>query len=143
MPASGMLPPGNKQTPAETPIVGCGQYFTPQNNLLAIVSNAGILFTNNKADPKIEAMCKTKPQGVHFGILFLRRTSNALYHTGMYAPGILDQAKDCDAISNLKHPTFEAVKPSWLETKRVDGTHTHMKRDKDTLVIYLTRRRHN
>jgi serine/threonine protein kinase len=38
--------------------VGCGQYFTPQNERLAIISTVGILFTY---DEKIEKMCSTKP----------------------------------------------------------------------------------
>lgn len=39
---------------------GCGQYFTPQNDLLAVVSDAGILFTLNN---NIQDMCTTKPEG--------------------------------------------------------------------------------
>lgn len=40
---------------------GCGQFTTPQSDLLAIVSNAGIMF--NAYDSKMQAMCATKPRG--------------------------------------------------------------------------------
>lgn len=43
------------------PTAGCGQYFTPQNNRLAVISNAGILF--NTYDQKMQDMCGTKPRG--------------------------------------------------------------------------------
>jgi WD40 repeat protein len=36
------------------PTAGCGQYFTPQNNLLSVISDAGILFSY---DRKIQDMC--------------------------------------------------------------------------------------
>lgn len=41
--------------------VGCGHYFTPQNERLAVISNAGILFTY---DEKVEKMCGTKPLNI-------------------------------------------------------------------------------
>ncbi len=43
------------------PTAGCGQYSTPQNRLLAIISNAGLLFP--QYDEKIELMCASKPRG--------------------------------------------------------------------------------
>jgi len=43
------------------PTAGCGQYSTPQSDLLALISNAGIMF--NAYDQKIQAMCGTKPSG--------------------------------------------------------------------------------
>lgn len=43
------------------PTAGCGQYSTPQSKLLALISNAGVLFTY---DQKVEKMCGTKPSGV-------------------------------------------------------------------------------
>jgi serine/threonine protein kinase len=39
---------------------GCGQYFSPQNELLAVISNAGVLFSYTE---KIRDMCATKPEG--------------------------------------------------------------------------------
>jgi WD40 repeat protein len=39
---------------------GCGQYFTPENNLLAVISDANILFTY---DARIRDMCSRKPEG--------------------------------------------------------------------------------
>lgn len=44
------------------PTAGCGQYFTPQNHLLAMISNAGIMFTS-EFDRKMQEMCGTKPKG--------------------------------------------------------------------------------
>jgi serine/threonine protein kinase len=44
------------------PTAGCGQYFTPQNELLAVIFNAGIMFTDED-DKKMEEMCGTKPRG--------------------------------------------------------------------------------
>jgi serine/threonine protein kinase len=43
------------------PTAGCGQYTTPQSDLLALISNAGIMF--NTYDSKMQAMCGTKPKG--------------------------------------------------------------------------------
>lgn len=43
------------------PTAGCGQYFTPQNDLLAIISRAGIMF--NTFDPKMQEMCGTEIPG--------------------------------------------------------------------------------
>lgn len=43
------------------PTAGCGQFFTPRNDLLAVISRVGILFTY---DPKVEKLCGTKPQGL-------------------------------------------------------------------------------
>ena len=43
------------------PTAGCGQYATPQNDLLATISNAGIMFY--PYDAKIQEMCGIKPQG--------------------------------------------------------------------------------
>lgn len=40
---------------------GCGQFSTPQSELLAIISNAGIMF--HPYDAKIQEMCGVKPQG--------------------------------------------------------------------------------
>ena len=42
------------------PTAGCGQYSTPQSKLLAVISNAGVLFTY---DQKVEKMCGNKPPG--------------------------------------------------------------------------------
>jgi len=52
------------------PTAGCGQYFTPQNDLLSVISNAGILFNS---DEKIEAMCGVKPQGSTFVFYFVKQ----------------------------------------------------------------------
>ena len=46
---------------------GCGQYFTPQNELLALVSDAGILFAKNE---NIIEMCGTKPVGAFLKYYF-------------------------------------------------------------------------
>ncbi|MBI5824422.1 MAG: protein kinase [Chloroflexi bacterium] len=43
------------------PTAGCGQYTTPQNRLIAIISNAGLLFP--QYDEKVELMCASKPRG--------------------------------------------------------------------------------
>lgn len=43
------------------PTAGCGQYSTPQSDLLATISNAGILFY--PYDAKIQEMCGAKPEG--------------------------------------------------------------------------------
>jgi len=52
------------------PTAGCGQYFTPQNNFLALISNAGIMFKDFKGDKKLEEMCGTKPRGATFMYYF-------------------------------------------------------------------------
>jgi WD40 repeat protein len=39
---------------------GCGQYFTPQNELLAVVYDTGVLFSYDK---KTEQLCSKKPDG--------------------------------------------------------------------------------
>jgi len=39
---------------------GCGQYFTPQNELLAVVYDTGVLFAYDK---KTEQLCSKKPDG--------------------------------------------------------------------------------
>jgi WD40 repeat protein len=44
------------------PTAGCGQYSTPQNRLLAMISSAGIMFTS-EFDQKMQEMCGTKPKG--------------------------------------------------------------------------------
>jgi len=44
------------------PTAGCGQFFTPQNKLLTMISNAGILFTN-VFDTKMQSMCGTAAPG--------------------------------------------------------------------------------
>ena len=49
------------------PTVGCGQFFTPQNDRLATIYNAGILFLY---DQKIEKMCSTKPQNMILAYYF-------------------------------------------------------------------------
>lgn len=62
--------------------VGCGHYFTPQNEQLAVIYNTGILFTADQNDQKIEKMCAAKPPGLIFvyyfyaqhRILFVRDT---------------------------------------------------------------------
>jgi len=43
------------------PTAGCGQYSTPQNDLLTIISNAGIMFY--PYDAKIQEICGVKPEG--------------------------------------------------------------------------------
>lgn len=43
------------------PTAGCGQYSTPQSDLLAIISGAGIMF--HEYDAKIQEMCGVKPLG--------------------------------------------------------------------------------
>ena len=52
------------------PTAGCGQYFTPQNTFLALISNAGIMFKDFKGDKKLEEMCGTKPRGATFMYYF-------------------------------------------------------------------------
>ncbi|HLO29571.1 MAG TPA: protein kinase, partial [Anaerolineales bacterium] len=47
--------------------VGCGHYFTPQNNRLAVISGVSIMFTY---DQKVEKMCGTKPPGMIFAYYF-------------------------------------------------------------------------
>ncbi|GAB4449219.1 MAG: hypothetical protein OHK0041_10270 [Anaerolineales bacterium] len=42
------------------PTAGCGQFFTPQNNLLAVISNAGVLFSYDK---NVQDMCGTRIEG--------------------------------------------------------------------------------
>jgi WD40 repeat protein len=39
---------------------GCGQYFTPENRRVAVIYEAGVLFSYDK---KIQDMCGTKPAG--------------------------------------------------------------------------------
>lgn len=39
---------------------GCGQYFSPQNELLTVISDARVLFSYTE---KIQVMCATKPEG--------------------------------------------------------------------------------
>ena len=43
------------------PTAGCGQYSTPQSDLLTTISNAGIMFY--PYDAKIQEMCGVKPEG--------------------------------------------------------------------------------
>lgn len=43
------------------PTAGCGQYFTPQNDVLAIISRAGIMF--NAFDAKMQELCGTEIPG--------------------------------------------------------------------------------
>lgn len=43
------------------PTAGCGQFFTPHNDLLAVISRMGILFAY---DQKVEKLCGTKPEGL-------------------------------------------------------------------------------
>lgn len=45
----------------------CGEFFTPQSELLALVSDAGILFENNN---KIFEMCGTHPEGAFYKYYF-------------------------------------------------------------------------
>ncbi len=47
---------------------GCGQFLTPHNDLLAIISNTGILFTGY--DDRVEKMCGVKPPGAIFMYYF-------------------------------------------------------------------------
>jgi serine/threonine protein kinase len=47
---------------------GCGQFLTPHNDLLAIISNGGILFTGY--DSRVEKMCGSKPPGAIFMYYF-------------------------------------------------------------------------
>lgn len=42
------------------PTAGCGQFFTPQNKLLTVISNAGILFSYEQ---HIQDMCGTRIEG--------------------------------------------------------------------------------
>lgn len=42
------------------PTAGCGQFFTPQSKLLAVISNAGILFSYDK---NVQEMCGTSIEG--------------------------------------------------------------------------------
>jgi serine/threonine protein kinase len=49
------------------PTVGCGQFFTPQNERLATIYTAGILFLY---DQKIENMCSTKPPNMILAYYF-------------------------------------------------------------------------
>lgn len=42
------------------PTAGCGQFFTPQNKLLAVISNAGVLFSYDK---NVQDMCGTRIEG--------------------------------------------------------------------------------
>jgi serine/threonine protein kinase/WD40 repeat protein len=44
------------------PTAGCGQYFTPQNRLLTMISNAGIMFTND-FNKQLQEMCGTAAPG--------------------------------------------------------------------------------
>jgi serine/threonine protein kinase/WD40 repeat protein len=43
------------------PTAGCGQFFTPHNDLLAVISRVGILFAY---DQKVEKLCGTKPENL-------------------------------------------------------------------------------
>lgn len=50
------------------PTAGCGQYSTPQSDLLAIISGAGIMF--HEYDAKIQEMCGIKPLGARLMYYF-------------------------------------------------------------------------
>lgn len=49
------------------PTAGCGQFFTPQNKLLSVISNAGILFSY---DQNVQDMCGTRIEGATFMYYF-------------------------------------------------------------------------
>lgn len=50
------------------PTAGCGQYSTSQSDLLATISNAGIMFY--PYDEKIQTICGVKPEGAAFMYYF-------------------------------------------------------------------------
>jgi WD40 repeat protein len=57
---------------------GCGQYFTPQNDRLTIISDAGILFS---FDQTIQDLCATKPQGLTL-MYYFQKERRALFVLG-------------------------------------------------------------
>lgn len=60
------------------PTAGCGQYFTPQNQLLAVISTAGILFSY---DRNIQDMCGTAIEGATF-MYYFPKTNQLLFVLG-------------------------------------------------------------
>lgn len=52
------------------PTAGCGQFFTPQNKLLTVISNAGILFSYEQ---NIQDMCGTRIEGATMMYYFPKR----------------------------------------------------------------------
>lgn len=61
------------------PTAGCGQYSTPQSDLLAIISGAGIMF--HEYDAKIQEMCGIKPLGAKLMYYFYQS------HRMLFVPG--------------------------------------------------------
>lgn len=53
------------------PTAGCGQYSTPQSDLLAIISGAGVMF--HEYDAKIQEMCGVKPLGAKLMYYFYQQ----------------------------------------------------------------------
>jgi len=52
------------------PNAGCGQFYTPENNRLSVISSVGILFTYSPTDAN---MCGTKPKGTTFVYYFKKQ----------------------------------------------------------------------
>lgn len=57
---------------------GCGQFFTPENKMLAVVTSVGILFTYEGNDPKI---CGKPPLGTTF-VYYFKKQNRVVYVLG-------------------------------------------------------------
>jgi serine/threonine protein kinase/WD40 repeat protein len=60
------------------PTAGCGQFFTPQNKLLSVISSAGILFSYDK---NVQDMCGTGIEGATL-MYFFPKTNKLLFVLG-------------------------------------------------------------
>lgn len=57
---------------------GCGQYFTPQNELLTVISNSGVFFAYTD---QIRDMCATQPKGAT-QVFYFQKQHNILFVLG-------------------------------------------------------------
>jgi WD40 repeat protein len=62
------------------PTAGCGQYFTPQNNLLTLISDAGVIFTNT-FDQQLQDMCGTAVPGATL-VYYFRQAHKMVFVLG-------------------------------------------------------------
>lgn len=95
------------------PTAGCGQYSTPQNKLLTIISNVGMLFT--QYDQKVEKMCASKPRGALLTYYFYNQhkmllvQSNGALWIWDFDPVELSRKESFDAPYPLSHEIFLAA----------------------------------
>jgi hypothetical protein len=85
---------------------GCGQFFTPQNNRIAVVSLVGIMFTYTTADAKI---CGNPPEGTNF-MYYFKKQQRALYVLGDGQIWISGFPQDVSRIDKTHtHPNPSAI----------------------------------